>query len=534
VDEGPQYRIASLSIDGNEEFDDERLERFFLPQEGGLLRTLGLGGNDAELEAEGRVFDAQAFEDARASIQELYANQGYIFAQVQPFVEKGPPLEEGGDPTVSIGVRINEGQLAFINRILIEGNDYTYERVIRERIALLPGDVYSQANIIQSYQAVSGLGFFETPMPIPDIDVNEETGEVDVTFQVTEKQTGAVNFGTSVGGGVGLSGFIGYDQPNLFGQAKSGSIRWDFGRFLNNFTLTYTDPALFQSRTSGTISLFNARDRFFQFASGQRRRIGGSLRFGFPVPGARVTRAILGYSLSRTRYQLFQGVDDASLFGIPPGVQSQLSLGLARSTLNHPIFPTQGSRLSWTTDFNGGLLGGDGEFLKHSVEGTWWLPVFQFGGGNGGRPVIFSLGTSFRGGAIFGDARAFPFEQFWMGGVQFGESLRGYDETSITPLGFFAERGGGIRDVDRLGKAFLSLTTELAMRISDNVSISAFYDAGNVYRDASFINPNRLFRGAGLGVQLVTPFGPLGLDYAYGFDKDIPGWQFHFRMGPGF
>ena len=41
-------------------------------------------------------------------------------------------------------------------------------------------------------------------------------------------------------------------------------------------------------------------------------------------------------------------------------------------------------------------------------------------------------------------------------------------------------------------------------------------------------------RGAGLGVQLVTPFGPIGLDYAYGFDKTRPGWQLHFRMGQGY
>ena len=36
------------------------------------------------------------------------------------------------------------------------------------------------------------------------------------------------------------------------------------------------------------------------------------------------------------------------------------------------------------------------------------------------------------------------------------------------------------------------------------------------------------------GAQIVTPFGPIGLDYAYGFDKPVPGWQLHFRMGPGF
>ena len=48
------------------------------------------------------------------------------------------------------------------------------------------------------------------------------------------------------------------------------------------------------------------------------------------------------------------------------------------------------------------------------------------------------------------------------------------------------------------------------------------------------INPTRLFRGAGVGAMLVTPFGPIGLDYAYGFDKTRPSWQLHFKFGQGF
>jgi outer membrane translocation and assembly module TamA len=64
--------------------------------------------------------------------------------------------------------------------------------------------------------------------------------------------------------------------------------------------------------------------------------------------------------------------------------------------------------------------------------------------------------------------------------------------------------------------------------------VSTFLDAGNVWQDAAQVDPSQLFRGAGVGLQLVTPFGPIGLDYAYGFDKTEPGWQLHFRMGPGF
>jgi outer membrane protein assembly factor BamA len=246
-----------------------------------------------------------------------------------------------------------------------------------------------------------------------------------------------------------------------------------------------------------------------------------------------VTRLFVGYGISRTTYQQFSDVDDRSLFGLPPGVQSQLSLGITRQTLDHPLFPTVGSRQSINVETNGGLLRGDGNFTRVLLEGTWYVPVGQIGGEAGQGPR-FTLGLTMKAGGVFGDAVRFPFDRFWMGGVQFGQNLRGYDETSITPLGYFPERSGDIPDIDRLGDGFFSLTAEYALRLNDQISASLFYDAGNVWRDPLDIDPTRLFRGAGLGVQLVTPFGPIGLDYAYGFDKSNPGWQLHFRMGPGF
>jgi len=533
VEEGPQYRVADLRVEGNQYIQTDRIERFFRAESGGLLRTLGIGASQDGGEIVGRPFDASAFEAAVSDIRLGYANEGYIFAQVAPFVEKRDPTGPGEPPTVHIGVNIREGTPAVIGRIDIVGNEYTHDWVIRDKIFVLPGDTYSQARVIQSYQSIASLGFFETPMPVPDIQEDPATGLVDITFRVRERQTGSVNFGTTMGGGTGLSGFIGYDQPNLFGQAKEAHLRWDFGRYLNNFSVSFSDPALFQSLMSGTVSVFNSTDRFIQFQNGNRKRVGASMGVGFPIPGDVRSRFFAGYSLSRTKLRLREGVEDLSLFGQPDGIQSQLQLGMTRNTLNHPLFPTMGSRLSWNVDLNGGILGGSGDFTKHVVESTWWVPVGQFGGGGDGRPVMFALGLSMKGGAIFGDASRFPFDRFWMGGVQFGQQLRGYDETTITPRGFFAENSPGLDDAQRLGDGFISLSAEYAMRLNDMISASAFFDAGNIWRRPQDIDPTRLFRGAGVGMQIVTPFGPIGVDYAYGFDRAIPGWQLHFRMGPG-
>lgn len=531
VDEGRRYRLAEFSVEGNRHFSTEEIEAYYQTREGGILRTLGLGRGD---ENEGGYFDARAFEAAVGEVQQAYSNQGYLYARIEPWLER-IEAPEGESPEVRAGWRIVEGNPAYVNRIDIEGNDFTHERVIRERIYMLPGDVYSMQTLISSWQSVGALGFFETPLQEPSIVPDEATGDVDITFFVEEKQTGSINFGTAVGGGTGVSGFLGYEQPNLFGQAKSGSLRWDFGRYINSFTLTYTDPSLYQSLVSGTVSLFSTRDRFFQFRTGRRKRTGFSLRFGFPIPWSMRTRVLAGYSLSETDYRLYQDVDDTSLFGLPPGTQSTFTLGITRNTLSHPIFPTSGSQQSFNSEFNGGILGGDGKFVRYLADAIWWVPAGQFGGESpGSRPIQLALGISFNAGAIFGNVDRFPFDRFWMGGVQFGQQLRGYDETSITPFGYFPERSRELADIQRLGNAFFTATAEYAIRLNDNLSVSTFFEAGNVWSDPLDADFSRLFRGAGLGVQLVTPFGPIGLDYAYGFDKTAPGWQLHFRMGPGY
>ncbi len=81
------------------------------------------------------------------------------------------------------------------------------------------------------------------------------------------------------------------------------------------------------------------------------------------------------------------------------------------------------------------------------------------------------------------------------------------------------------------------MTGEVGARISQALYFSVFADAGNVYATPGEFNPAKLFRGVGIGASLLSPLGPIGIDYAYGFDRrDLagnpnPGFKFHFRLG---
>ncbi|MGH7444868.1 MAG: BamA/OMP85 family outer membrane protein, partial [Longimicrobiales bacterium] len=228
LSEGPQYRLADFDVRGNRRFASEDLRRYFESgRSRGLLGIVGLGSAPSD-----SIFDLVAFQEATQSVAQLYNNSGYLYAQVEPIIERVPPTDST-PAQVNVAWQINEYQPAYIRNVAIEGNSHTHEDVIRNQILMLPGDVYSEELLIQSYRRISALGFFETPMPTPRIEPDEETGDVDITFEVQEKQTGSLNFGTALGGASGIAGFIGYDEPNLFGRAKSGHLRWEFGSYSN-------------------------------------------------------------------------------------------------------------------------------------------------------------------------------------------------------------------------------------------------------------------------------------------------------------
>ncbi|HEU0300376.1 MAG TPA: outer membrane protein assembly factor BamA [Longimicrobium sp.] len=537
VQEGPRYRLGEFNVQGNSRFPTEALAGMFTTQRRSVL---GLPfGTSREREA-GEVFDQPALTRVAADIEQLYRNEGYLFAQVIPSVER-VPAPAGGEPRVNVTLAVSEQQPFYIRNIAFRGNTTTHENVIRDRLWILPGDVYNEQRVLQSYQAIGGLGFFEVPMPLPDIRPDPQTGHVDITFNIKEKQTGSVNFGTVFGGGAygdrrsRFAGFLGYQQPNLFGQGKQANLRAEYGYGRSTLEASYTDPAIAGGRNSGTISVFRSGDRYVRLGNGRRLRTGAQLQFGFPVPGSLRTRAFLGYSLSRTEYLTEEEACEAgsaSIFCLPNATASTISLSVSRDTKNHPIFPTAGTRQSVSVEQTGGPLGGDGNYQKLFTQAEWWVPTGRLGTGPQASQMAFGL--SARAGAIFGDVSLFPFERFYVGGVMFGQPLRGYQESTIGPRGYNVQCNNRL-ELDCLGDAFFTISGEYAIRLTDALSVSAFGDAGNVFGGVGEFNTARLFRGAGVGATLVTPFlGAIGIDAAYGFDRPDPGWEIHFKLGNSF
>jgi outer membrane protein insertion porin family len=534
VREGPLYLLRSFNIEGNRRFPASQLGEYYPPVREGLLDQERLEAGDFP------PFDRTAFEKAVADISDLYRDAGYLQVQVIPEVTRNPPDSAGTNPTVDARLRVIERNPAYIRTVLIVGNDYTHDRVIRKILLTLPGDIYSQQRLIQSVRNIQSLGFFETLPPDEAIQIKpRDDGDIDIVYRVKEKQTGNINFGLSAAAATGLAGFIGYDQPNLFGQAKIGHFRWLFGARTQDIEVTYTDPEVFGSRYSATVGLQSSRDRFQTFDLGTRRKTGGFFEVGIPLfPFAvRSVRLYVGYSLFADE------VSDLDALGLGPdaenlitqGTRSTIALRLLRDTRDGGLFPTGGSRNQIAFRKTGGWLGGDGDYNRWDFDSEWYSRIGQIGGGPGSVPIEIVASLTLKAGLVFGD-NPFFVERFYVGGTQVGQRLRGYEEATITPQGH-VPRNAPVNSLARVGESFFTTSASFGVKLTDNIFASTFVDAGNLWSTAAEFNPTDLLVGAGVGLSLLTPFGPVGIDYAYGFDRrDVlgrpnPGWQLHFRFG---
>jgi outer membrane protein insertion porin family len=155
--------------------------------------------------------------------------------------------------------------------------------------------------------------------------------------------------------------------------------------------------------------------------------------------------------------------------------------------------------------------------------------------------MMFIVGLSARSGALFGDPGPFfSTQSFALGGTQYGEQLRGYDEFSVTPNGFDPRGDQTTATRASFGNAFFVGTAEFGLRLNQSLYTNIFYEGGNVWNKPREFDPTRLFRSFGFGVATLSPLGPLGVDIGYGFDKvdaqgrPAPGWKLHFKLGQFF
>jgi outer membrane protein insertion porin family len=505
VDEGNQYYFGDVTFEGNTVFPVQVLEQQLLF-------------------SKGDVYNQENFEKSiRENIQNLYYNEGYLFANILP---QEIPV---GKDTVDIVLKVNEGHVVTIKEIIITGNTKTNEKVIRREFKIYPGDTFNRNKLERSVRDVWVLNYFANVVPDVKLLPNDDK-HINLEVNIEERSTDTANMSAGYSQRDGFIGSLGFSLNNFSlkhpfsgGDGQRLSFQWDFGRFYRNLTLSFIEPWAYGSPTLLGFSIFDTRfNGAFRPWDGKER--GGTIQIGrrFRWPDNYFRG---DWILRIAENEIFnirnQDLANRFLFANRNSTQISITQILRRDSRNRPEFPTFGSVYNLRTKLAGGPLQGDEDFLKNVFTVEYYVPM-RFG---------FVLFLQNLIGGITGLKKNYyvnPNELFFMGGsgLGFSESLRGYDEGRVGP--------------PQGGRSMVRFTSELRIPIAPNPTIFAllFAEAGNVWDTFGEVNLADMRRSLGVGARLFMPLlGIIGVDFGYGYDYfDRFGnrkgqWKIHFKFG---
>lgn len=494
IDEGKEYLTGEITWSGNEIVsDDEISELIFLE--------------------EGEPYSLEMVEFIQMSINSLYWEKGYIWSRVIP-------QENSSKYRVDLALDIIENNPASLKEIKIGGNTKTFETVIRRELDVYPGDRFILGDVQRSIREIFQMGYFAGPPKIDTEPVNEE-GDINLLIEVEEKQTGNFKAGFGFSQLNKLSGFLGVQENNFLGRGKTIALDWEFGRYRRNLNLRYSEPHLFNTETTMTVSVFNwIQDRVSQQYYTDRRK-GFSVQAGHPLPWLDYTRAYLMYRFETVELNNF--ADSYPEYGSLRNVdwplnKSTVMLSLSRNSTDSPFHPSSGSQTSLSVELAGGPFGGNVKFVRYNGEISWFRNLFW----------KFTFHLEMNAGLIdgYGGSEVEDYEKFRLGGNR-RYPLRGYDFYEVVPEGNDRYIGG---------RFMTKFTQEIVFPFSQAVYGLFFFDAGNTWNSFRDANLFSVKRGIGLGIRLEMPgMGNLGFDYGYGLDKEGgAGWEPHFTFGTFF
>jgi outer membrane protein insertion porin family len=213
VDEGSVYRVGAFDIQGSRRFSTEELMTFY---------PFGPIGPNGTPSGKPRPFSRSEWNEATEKVQNLYANNGYIYAQVQP--EEFRRTTSVGSPLIDLRWTIREGSPATINKVEIVGNDVTHERVIREAIVMLPGDLFSRERLIRTWDSSSSHSRHPTCAPRQTASTSTSSSESRSAGRATSTS------GPHWGRALVWAGFLGWKSPTSSGEASGASCSGSSGR----------------------------------------------------------------------------------------------------------------------------------------------------------------------------------------------------------------------------------------------------------------------------------------------------------------
>ena len=433
IEEGVQYRYGSFEVEGVVNLDPDLVEQFYniVPDE---------------------IVNYVAMKEANDALKKAYSAIGYLDVTVIPQMTPDQETKK-----VDVRIEIEEGKQYIIHRINFSGNTKTRDSVLRREFFLEEQDRFNGDLLDISVLRVNQLGFFEK-IEEKDYEVvkRPSEGEVDVVVKVQERSQQSIGLTGGVSGLYGSFFGVNYQSNNFRGAGQTIDVNILTGSRTSNFTFSFNEPYLFDSKVSSGFSVFSNRYRFDTFtaffgmispsqnvALYTQKTTGITLRSSYPA--WRWTRLGLSYTLSNIGItnidDLFSDFALGQLVGFTPGgdpddarkgiIRSEISPSLVYNTKNQYFGATEGTQFSIRVPVAGGPLGGSFSIIRPFLEYQKFLPDRLSKGRNTFAFRVQAMHMIPFGRLPTGAPMSAPFFERVFSGGEF--DLRGFDLRSVSP-----------------------------------------------------------------------------------------------------
>ena len=415
VEEGKRYKFGDVTVDSQiRDFDNTR-----------LAASLPLKKGD--------WYNAKLVEDSVDNLSQTAGLFGYAFTEVNPEFQK-----DSETLTMGINFNIAEAKRTYVERIEINGNTQTQDKVVRREIRLAEGDAFNSFQVKRSQDRINSLGYFQDKMEIKQLP-GSAPDRVILETNLEEKSTGELQLSA---GYSSLERFIvqaNITQRNFRGKGQELRAGVNYSSYSKSIELGFTEPYLFDKNIALGGDIFRRDYNSFNYVGNDRQTnysqvsTGFQLRAGVPLTEFWSLSGRYGLTYDEvsldSQYLNADGSCNLELAGrylceaIGNRWTSSIGYSLSRDTLNSRLRPTAGSRFSFSQDFAG--LGGDVKYLRTRLEGAKYA----------------NLGSGFIGSIVAEGGYIHPLE---------GSRGEGIDRIRITDRFYLGEpqfRGFDIRGV---------------------------------------------------------------------------------------
>lgn len=452
----------------------------------------------------GEVWSPSLIEEQIARLERLALRQGLDFLRVDPRVERN-----ARDLTLDVEFALVRGPRVFVERIDIEGNQTTLDRVIRRQFDTVEGDPFNPREIRNAAERIRALGFFSTA----NVETREGSArdQVIVDVDVEEQPTGNLSFGGSYNDDTGVALAIGFSERNFLGRGQSLAVDVVTGDENARGVLSFGEPA-FLGRDLRLGLDFEYSTTDFDDASYDTQIISFSPSLAFPV--GENSRLSVFYKIALEEI-VNVSPDTSPIIQAEEAELWRSSIGY-RYTLDYlrgGLNPNRGVRLTFGQELAG--LGGDVESLATTVRAVAQRDILN---------EEVTLRAIFDAGVInaLGGSQTRVTDRFFLGSGQ----LRGFKSRGVGP------RDTGAVESDVLGgNKFVSLRFEadfpLGLPEEYGITGGVFYDMGSLWEldntaGAALVDDGFELRTAvGVSIFWTTPIGPLRLNFAKPIKKNV-------------